>query len=490
MNTFKEINDIRRKGETDKAYKMAQQALSQKPDDIWLKRAMSWVLYDKSKSEDNIIEIVKEVVALGFDSNDEGMFFEHFVWNIAKNIAKHEKYSSYINEVFNAMKPLRFVSSEGYSYLFKVFHTFRNEWTAYTDFCEWWNFDNFLPKDYDKFKTTSGQDIMSMAEQAYIGYAKALLSNGNTEKIKEFLPKLKKLSDEHKTYQYPPYFLAKLFLKINDKASAQTTLLPFVRSKSNDYWVWQTLGDACDDDEQRFCCYCKALTCRCKPEMLVTLKEEFAKILVRKELFDNAKTEIEEVLEVRRQRSWRVSDTLMSLTAADWYKTAKKLDDNKELYRRHAPMAEEMTFSDLNSLPIMITRLDTVKKIANFITPDRKEGSFVYSRFFKKSPEIGSTYNAYFSEMKKNGFCIVIKINPITLTEEWNKVIIDFDGIITLDKERRFGIVMSDNKNIFVPKPMLDGLDNTDIVSGKAAKSFDRKKQRDGWTAFKITKKQ
>ena len=488
MNTFKEINDTRKKGEIDKAYAMAQQALLKTPDDIWIKRAMSWVLYDKSKTENNLIDIITEVVALGFDSNDEGMFIEHFVWNIAKNVSNQQQYSSYINDLFIAMKPLNFTASEGYSYLFKTFHAFRNEWHAYTDFCDWWNFDNFLSKDYDKFRTQYGKDIMSLAEQAYIGYSKALLSNGSTEKIKTFLPKLKKLADEHKNYQYPPYFLAKLYLKINDKASAQTTLLPFVRNKSNDYWVWQTLGEACNDEEQRFYCYCKALTCNCKPEMLVSLKEDFAEILAKKGLFDNAKTEIEQVLEVRKQKSWRITDTLLALTSTDWYKTAQKLNDNKELYHRHAPQAEEITFADLTCISIMITRTDSVKKIANFITPERKEGMFVYSRLFKKAPEIGSLFSAYFSEINNKGVGKVVKINASTLTDEWNNIIIDFEGIITLDKDRRFGIVMSHNKNIFVPKSMLTSLDNTDIVSGKAVKSFDKKKNKDGWTAFKITK--
>lgn len=488
MLTFKDINEIRRNGNLQQAYEIAKQALESYPNDIWFKRAMSWVLYDKSRTENNIINIVNEVVALGFDSNDEGMFFENFVWNIAKNVSNQQQYSSYINDLFNAIKPLHFAASAGYTYLFKTFHTFRNEWPAYIDFCEWWNFENFLPKDYEPFRTPSGKNIMSIVEQAYIGYAKALLSNNDTEKIKNFIPKLKNLSEAHRNYQYPPYFLAKLYLKINDNTSAQTTLLPFVRNKSNDYWVWQTLGDACNDEEQRFYCYCKALTCNCKPEMLVTLKEEFAKILVKKELFDNAKTEIEQILEIRKQRAWKISDSLMNLTSTDWYKTAQKLNDNNNLYHQHASKAEEITFADLTCLSILITRLDTTKKIANYITPDRKEGMFIYSKFFKKTPQLGSTYTAYFNELKDNGFCKIFKINSSTLTEEWNNILIDFNGIITLEKERKFGIVKSQDTTIFVPKIMLTGLENTDSVSGKAVASYDKKKQKEGWTAINLEK--
>ena len=43
------------------------------------------------------------------------------------------------------------------------------------EFFEWWNIDNLMPEDYQPFKMYNGKKIMSLAEQAYIAYSKALL---------------------------------------------------------------------------------------------------------------------------------------------------------------------------------------------------------------------------------------------------------------------------------------------------------------------------
>lgn len=74
---------------------------------------------------------------------------------------------------------------------------------------------------------------MSIVEQAYIAYSKKLLEGElegvegftvskaiNKIKIKEFLPKLDVIIENHPEYQYPPYFKAKLLLALGEKESS------------------------------------------------------------------------------------------------------------------------------------------------------------------------------------------------------------------------------------------------------------------------------
>ena len=45
----------------------------------------------------------------------------------------------------------------------------------YTEFADWWDFKNFRAEDYQKEKLPNGREVMAIAEQAYITYAKHLL---------------------------------------------------------------------------------------------------------------------------------------------------------------------------------------------------------------------------------------------------------------------------------------------------------------------------
>jgi hypothetical protein len=49
--TFQEINNLRKQGKLEEAYRLAREALQNAPEDLWLNRATGWVLYDLIKRE-------------------------------------------------------------------------------------------------------------------------------------------------------------------------------------------------------------------------------------------------------------------------------------------------------------------------------------------------------------------------------------------------------------------------------------------------------
>jgi hypothetical protein len=88
----------------------------------------------------------------------------------------------------------------------------------------------------------NGREVMSIAEQAYIAYAKHLLPKQemdgsiifNKEKTLAFLPLLEVIVENYPQYQYPGYFQAKLLLALGDNTEhVLTILLPFVKRKRN-----------------------------------------------------------------------------------------------------------------------------------------------------------------------------------------------------------------------------------------------------------------
>ena len=146
------------------------------------------------------------------------------------------------------------------------------ESNRYIEFADWWDFKNFRSEDFQKEKMSNGKEVMAIAEQAYIAYAKHLLPkqtpNGDVvfskEKAEAFLPVLSQVVEDYPQFQYPAYFNAKLLLALDSKDNMLESLLPFAKKKRNDFWVWEILAEAFSSDPEKvFACYCKCIFCSC-----------------------------------------------------------------------------------------------------------------------------------------------------------------------------------------------------------------------------------
>lgn len=486
---YKRITELRKNGNLDGAYSLAIQCLLDEPTNIWVRHAMSWVLLDKMKSASNIVPLLEQVADLDLDCRQESMFYDALTWRIAQYVKSLDLRSPQVDVIFNIIKDFSFKPSQGYSFLFKAFHAHRGSWLRYIEFCEWWGFYNFLPEDYCKYKISSGQEVMSLVEQAYIGYAKVLIGATNAEeRIYAFLPQLEKIYSEHNEYQYPPYFLAKLYLKIDNRSAAMEVLLPFLRRKSTDYWVWQTVGDVATDDNVKFSCYSKALLCRAKPEMLVAIKEAYAIMLADRKLYNEAKTEIEQIIAIRNNNGWRLTENINNLICLEWYDLATQLKSNVKCYETHQQAAIDLFASDLTRLSVLVVAINKQKKIVNYVTSDRQNGAFNYMRVMKTPPTVGDKLDVFFAQFGTDGFGKATLVRPCATPDVWAGKVIEFAGTLCVDHARGFGIVRFLGKQIFVPRQLVEGSVNGDFVEGEAVASFDKKQQKNGWTAFKIHK--
>jgi hypothetical protein len=76
---------------------------------------------------------------------------------------------------------------------------------------DWWDLQNFMPSDFKKEVIPNGREIMSIAEQAYIAYAKHLLPKQtifgdkifNRDKAASFQIILSQLVEDYPQFQYP-----------------------------------------------------------------------------------------------------------------------------------------------------------------------------------------------------------------------------------------------------------------------------------------------
>ncbi len=491
--SFKEITLLRKSGKLDEAYQMALSDLHENPNDIWNKRAMSWVIYAylKQSVERNdtsaFFDYITKIAALEL-SAEENVFFDSVAWQCGKIVSGlHEGVDVFCNKLFEQIKCFHFTRpSDSYSYLLHSFHRHRKVWNKYLEFCDWWNFDNFMPRDYEK-SNFNGKDIMSLAEQVYIGYAKILQQSLDEEKKLIFIDRLSNIIETHPEYQYPLYYKAKLLLSLNKKKDIFKLLLPFVRSKQNDFWVWQILGDACNDSEIQFSCYSKALTCRCKDEMLVSIKERYACMLIDRNMYSEAKREIEQLVSIRKCNEWRLSDYVCHIVNEVWYKETP-ISTSKNIYQENAVKAEKILYSDFKSISVVITNVNKDKDIVNFITYSLKHGYFYYSKFFKTFPVIGDKFDIKFFDFNNNKPCHVATIDACVDINKFKDILKSVSGKVIADKDRRFGIVRYNNEMAFINRQLLSGLENGDSVRGEVVKSYDKKHARWGWSFISIVK--
>lgn len=493
----KEIKELRQSGKLDEALLLAQSELDADPDNIWAKRNISWVYYEYLKQNnspekvDEFIEWLNEIKKLELPS-EEQMLFGQISWQIGKLVFNYQRVTpqnrNKIIQLFETIQGFHFTKpSEGYSYLFKAFHKSFKDFDNYVTFADWWDFQNFMPNDFEKEVIQNGREIMAIAEQAHIAYAKHLLPKQtifgdiifNRDKAATFQLILSQLVDDYPQFQYPAYFNAKLLLALGDKDNMLDSLLPFAKKKRNDFWVWQILSEAFENEPQKvFSCLCKALSCKSPEEMLVGLRQKMAKELISKKLFNQARTEIDLLIKARIAHGYRIPTEVTEWQTEDWYQTAISSQSNSAFYKLHLLEAEAILFSDIEEEEAIVEFVNSDKKMLNFIISETKFGFFKYDRFFSKI-NVGDTIKIRIQAGSNEGIYQIytaIKSEDDSIKKKFIK---EVHGVVKKSVDKDFGFI----NDVFIPpaiivqKKLIDGME----FSGTAMKSYNKTRRIWSW---------
>lgn len=503
--SFNEVKKLRKAGKLEKALELAKSDLTKNPDDIWNKKSIAWVYYEFLKKNcqyeklNIFIENLKHIKELELPE-DEKMIFDNCSYKIVKIIFAFQKVNqadfSKLNEIYSLIKNFHFTKpSESYTILYKAFHKGYKKWSKYLDFADWWGFDNFRSQDFleEEFE---GNKIMAIVEQAYIAYSKKLLegetieSNGvilnnsiNKKRITDFMPKLETIINKHPKYQYPPYFKAKLLLALGNRDNVLSAFLPFAKQKRNNFWVWELMAEIFSKDKELvFACYSKALSLKTHENYIVKLRQKYAELLIDKELYLEAKTEIEKLTNTRLQNKWKLPKQVKQWIKEEWYKRTKIKNDNKNLYLLYSIKAEEILFQDIPEEIIAVEFVNKNKNILSFVRDKEKHGFFNYSSFIE-NPKIGNILKVRFKDKVHNGYYTTLTIKKEESNIE-SSAIKEFDGILKIISPQGFGFV----EDIFIESKVIKNkkLEDKQEVKGKAILSYNKKKSEWGWKAFQV----
>jgi hypothetical protein len=493
----KEIKELRQSGKLDEALIMAKAELDIQPDNIWGKRNISWVYYDYLKQNVSSLDLDAFISNLTAIKNlklpkEENMLFDNLSWQIGsmtfKILGNDNSQNSKLKQLIEISKSFEYSKpSECYSFLFKAFHKTLKIDDTYIQFADWWNFDNFRKEDYQKEILPNGKEMMSIVEQAYIAYAKHLLPKQNLNgeiifdksKATSFIDKLVIIEENYTDYQYPAYFIAKLLLAIGDKENMLIHLLPFAKKKRNDFWVWEVLAEAFSNNPEKiFACYCKALSCKSPEEMLVGLRQKMARILISKNYFNEAKTEIDLLVKSRTSNGFKIPGEVVNWQSQDWYMIATLKKSNLDFYKNHIPDAESILFYDVPEELIIVEFVNSDKKILNFIASESKYGFLKYDRFFKDI-KIGDVLKVRIQGGSNEGMhqmYTCVKIENDNFRAQFLK---DVEGSVRISEGKAFGFL----NDIFIPPSLVTKLNlvNGIFYNGKAIKSYNKEKKQWSW---------
>ena len=491
----KEIKALRQVGKLFEAYDMAKSEMDAEPGNIWGKRNLSWVLYaqldELASNLDAFIAKINEVKELDLPASEE-MFFENISIVISKaaRVITHEPTLDInkIHRLFDSIKELSLKrNSKWFCVLFNAMHKGMKESNRYIEFADWWDFKNFRPEDFQKEKMPNGKEVMAIAEQAYIAYSKHLLPKQTQhgeiifykEKAEAFLPVLSQIVEDYPQFQYPAYFNAKLLLALGDKDNMLESLLPFAKKKRNDFWVWEILAEAFSSDPEKvFACYCKALSCKSPDEMLVSLRQKMAGILISRKLFNEARTEIDLLVHARTEHGFKIPTEVTNWQAMDWYKTAVTSKSNFGFYKAYVPIAEALLFSDVPEESVIVEFVNADKKILNFIASEKKFGFLKYDRFFS-DVKVGDTLKVRFqggSNESMHQLYTAIKVNDDAFKKQFMK---EITGILKIQIGKSFGFI----DDIFIHPTLIAKLNLKDgmNIKGTSIKTYNQEKKKWGW---------
>lgn len=216
-------------------------------------------------------------------------------------------------------------------------------------FARYWNLENLRSEDYDQYKADNGSVYPSLAERVVQHACKDAVGRDAKEELNYLFPFINVCINYFPDNIWLKLNKAKVLLGLKRSDDALSFGLEVVKSKVNDYWAWELLGDIYQAvaPESTFNCYCKALLCSSDINFVGKVKIKLAELLVNRQDFARAKFEVDGIVNYRIKHNQKVPEPAKYLMAQPWYESTSAVSSNHDLYLLHATDAESLLFSNL-----------------------------------------------------------------------------------------------------------------------------------------------
>ncbi len=496
MPTVKEITTMCKAGNITEAYNAAKADLADSPQNVWAQRGIGWALYYMLKTDIDgqkrldFFTHMEELAGLDMLTIEaDSLIFDNVLWKVA-DFVKHTPKENIpeIERLFFLVSKYTFTPSKGYSYLLRTYLDFKG-WNHLTDFLEWWNLDNLLPEDYQQFKLESGKKAMSLAERSYIAYAKAILGLNDQNKIHEFLPKLEKLMEDYPEMMYPGYFCAKLKLAINtEKEEALNSVMPFVRKKQSEFWVWQLLSEIYKNEpEIHQACLLRAVHCKTQEAFLVNVRKALIATYLSQRDYPRAKYQLDQIIRCFMQEGWRLPYEIQNWTTESWIQNTTADSSDGMEYKK---TTDTILSHGANESIAAVTYVDATNKQAILVYGEKKSVRVKFSDLRIQIKE-GEILKLHWIPKKDERINIVnAELLDWTALKD-NAYIKTIDGSIEKPANKPFAFLKGQEMNCFITPNVVQqyNLNGEENVSALAVYTYNKKKEEWNWSCVSLKKK-
>ncbi|KFZ28241.1 hypothetical protein IDAT_10450 [Pseudidiomarina atlantica] len=409
----KRVFELRRNGDLDDAYHLARELYSKTPSDPWVQRAILWCLIDYCKlaakqnnqaSLDEYLQLISDIPVPEDDdiikenlqritslrdptkqlalqaraASDREDFLEAI--RLLKEAVKLNPDDSYLREQlgWNFYRQAKFLLGKGkqglsptksllvqYLHLgvttpsrlhslildlaYKLAKTSDNpQEFNLAKFMNLWGLDNFQGEDFEA-NEYNGNTYEPLVEKTTRLALKHAISTQDRQFIELSLPLVDKAIEHSADPLWLYWMKAKALAVVERFNKAQQALIPVIKAKTSEYWVWEFLGDTHknDDIELAISCYCKALSCNPQDMYASNLRIKLAQLLLSISEYSAAKYEIERVRKFLNESGKELSNDVELLTQSADYLSAVTKNNNSAFYQEMSAQAEDFIFADL-----------------------------------------------------------------------------------------------------------------------------------------------
>ncbi len=492
MATVKELKNA---GRLEEALEMAKNLYEAEKDNVYSKNSLAWV-YDalcKRAAEagdlNGFNKYLSEIKLLGVLS--EEMMSKTMCWRLlllTKNLKNDDKRNvDTFNLLFDVARELNLAKpSTEYTILLKAFLNLK-ECDEFKMFCDWWNFDNFMPEDYEEELIPDGRKVMSVVEQAYIAYSKLLLRLKSMSEIRNFQPRLHDIAERYPKMTYMGYYCAKLLLTEGDVENALDALLPFAQKKKSEFWVWQLLGETQKSKSLKtaLACYIRATKCRADEKFLVRVRQELMGILAAMKRYDEARFQIEQILKCTQTNGIKIPSQVANWANKEWISTAKSKAEIDGI--DYMAITDNLLYGNIPCSMAVVSFVNKDKGIANVIYGRKKIGFFKYSRWFGKI-NVGDLLDLRISRVGDNG-----RLEVVTAAIHDGELL-DADyytqvtGSVRTNDAKTFYYVACNGEQVYIPMSCVkdNNLSVGQSVKVRALYEYNRKREKWGWRCVSV----
>lgn len=408
MMTSKDIFAKRREGAIDEAYQMALQLMGAPKVSDWDVKAFGWCLIDLIKrdvaagNQQNLAHYHQQLASIKTDPKDEVLFNctrnalslcrpQGKLVSDAKNLSKQGKYAEAADVYRKAISTGTIDSETQTSFGWDLYrHTkqlvelepcnlglIKRNLSDYLKldvekpsllhtcilqlatkltgegkfnmlaFSRLWNLDFLRPEDFERHLAEDGKKYPSLAEKAILQASKVVVSSGHTQDMDYVLPYVDFMIGKFPDNIWFKYNKAKMLLAMGRCDDALLYGIAVAKSKGNDYWAWELLGDiyAGIDPEAALSCYCKALMCPSDDLYTCNLRLKLAQRMVEANDLAASKHEVDKVVAYKNKLAQKIPVDAVNISSQAWYSTIQASKSNNGYYEAKAPAASTLLFS-------------------------------------------------------------------------------------------------------------------------------------------------